>query len=64
MRETEQARAESAKRMEEIISLRPFPGKFEECVRRAEAAETERDNLRSRVEALEQKLAAAEAEIP
>ena len=34
MRETEQARAESAKRMEEIISLRPFPGKE---VKRAEA---------------------------
>ena len=64
MKETEQAKAESAERMEEIVVLRPFPGKYEECVKRAEVAETERDDLRSRVEALEQKLAAAEAEIP
>ena len=64
MRETDEARAESARLTEEVMTLRPFPGRFEECTKRAEGAESERDDLKTRVEELERKLAFAEGEIP
>ena len=64
MKETDEARTESGRLTEEVMTLRPFPGKFEECTKRAEGAESERDDLKTRVEELERKLAFAEGEIP